>query len=395
MENNRYRYTIKLEYMYDKQLVIIDTAQIHSLTIDYDYDKRNMPIMFLKASIDKNVLDHMIKNSTVNTITVIISKFIYNMTPKIEEVYIRDRFIYFLPKDVNINKDLDYSNYTKDAEDIYNTVTIGLMKLDNINNNKILVNNVFRNTTITNMLIVNLSHIKLLMEPLSNNKSIDNFILPPLTSITNLVKYFDDYFGLYSTPYRLFYDYDKTYLLSSAGNSVPEYGDDSYSVILNVNKTTTLESKVQGVEIDIKQKSYSIDVDSADISMYQDEATDKNLNNIIAVDTNGNYKKVKINTENIDNSKDKTLIERVHNDNLEIANKMKRIIEDKSIFINIVKTEIDTSKITINKEYIIRNYDKLNYKNGKFLLSRKREVYTLDNDNFILSCIMTFRKILS
>ena len=395
MENNQYRYTIKLEYMYDKQLVIIETAQIHSLIIDYDYDKRNMPIMFLKASIGKNVLDHMIKNSSTNNITVIVSKFIYNMTPKIEQAYIRDRFIYFLPKDMNVDKDLDYNNYTKDAEDIYKTVTIGLMKLDNINNNKILVNDVFINTTISNMLLKYLSHMKLLIEPISNTKTIDRFIVPPITSVTNLIKYFDDYFGLYSTPYRLFYDYDKTYLLSSSGNGIAQYGDEGYSVILNVNNTTKLESKLQGVEVDRKQKAYFIDVDSKDISMYQDEATDKNFNTIITVDGNGNYKKVKLNTENIDTTKEKTLVERVHNDNLEIANKMKRIIEDKSICVNVVKTEIDTSKITINKEYIIRNFDKLGYRNGKFLLSRKREIYTLDNDNFILSCIMTFRKILS
>lgn len=395
MENNQYRYTIKLEYMYDKQLVTIETAQIHSLIIDYDYDKRNMPIMFLKASIDKNVLDHMIKNSTTNNITVIVSKFIYNMYPKIEQNYIRDRFIYFLPKDMNIDKELDYNNYTKNAEDIYKTVTIGLMKLDNINNNKIMVNDVFKDTTIMNMMLKYLSHMKLLIEPFSNNKTIDNFIVPPITSVTNLVKYFDDYFGLYKTPYRLFYDYDKTYLISSSGESVPEYGDESYSIIINVNKTTSLESKLQGVEIDRNQKAYFIDVDSKDITMYQDEATDKNFNTIVTVDGNGNYKKVKLETEDIDTTKEKTIIERVHNDNLEIANKMKRIIEDKSICVNVVKTEIDTSKITINKEYIIRNFDKLGYRNGKFLLSRKREIYTLDNDNFILSCIMSFRKILS
>lgn len=245
------------------------------------------------------------------------------------------------------------------------------------------------------MMLKYLSHIKLLMEPFSNNKTIDNFIVPPITSVTNLVKYFDDYFGLYTTPYRLFYDYDKTYLISSSGNAVPEYGDESYSIIINVNKTTTLESKLQGIMTDRKQKAYFIDIDSKDINMYQDEATDKSFNTIITVDANGNYKKVKLETENIDTSKEKTVIERVHNDNIEIANKMKRIIEDKSIYVNVVKTEIDTSRITINKEYIIRNFDKLGYRNGKFLLSRKREIYTLDNDNFILSCIMTFRKILS
>ena len=74
--NEQYRYNIEVQYEYDKQLVVLDCTQIHSLIIDYDYDNRNMPIMFLKASIDKNILDDMIKNSTTKTITMIISKYI-------------------------------------------------------------------------------------------------------------------------------------------------------------------------------------------------------------------------------------------------------------------------------------------------------------------------------
>lgn len=393
--NEQYRYNIEVQYEYDKQLVVLDCTQIHSLIIDYDYDNRNMPIMFLKASIDKNILDDMIKNSTTKTITMIISKYIYNDAMKLKENYIKDTFIYFLPKDMNSNKDLDYNNYTKDSIDIYKKVTIGLMKLDNIVNNKRIINDVFRDTTIVNMILKYLSHMKLVIEPISNTNTIPSFIVPPISSISEYIKFLDDYFTLYPTGYRLFYDYNVTYLISSSGKHIDTNDSNNYSVIINVNNTITEESKIQGMEIDRKQKTYFIEVDSKDINMFQDEATDKTYNTILGIGSDGSNNKVKLNTENIDHSIEKTRIERIPNNNLKILNNMKRKIEDKSIYVNVVKTELDTSILTINREYIIRNFDKLGYRNGRFLLSRKREIYTLDNDNFILSCILTFRKILS
>lgn len=392
---NQYRYDIKLQYEYNNSLINIDHTQIHSITVDYDYDNRNMPIMILKASIDKNIIDDMIKNSTIKTITVIISKFIYNDPIKIKQNYIRDRFIYFLPKDMNIDKDIDYDEYTKDSVDLYKSITIGLMKMDTINNTKRLINDVFINTTLMNMIIKYTSHMKLLIEPFQNNNPISSFIVPPISSITEYIKYLDDYFTLYPSGYRLFYDYDKTYLISASGKGLQSIGTESYSVIINVNNTTKMDSKVQGMEIDRSQKAYFVDVDAKDTNIFQDEATDKTYNTIIGIGSDGQYNKVKLATENIDLSIEKSRIVRLPNNNLKIVNNIKRQIEDKSITINIVKTELDSSIFTINREYIIRNFDTLGRNTGKFLLSRKREIYTLDNDNFILSSILTFKKILS
>ena len=237
--------------------------------------------------------------------------------------------------------------------------------------------------------------MKLLIEPFQNNTPIDSFIVPPLSSISEYIKYLDNYFTLYPSGYRLFYDYDKAYLLSSSGKLLESVGSDSYSIIINVNNTTKIESKVQGMEIDKKQKTYFVNVDAKDINVFQDEATDKTYNTIIGIGSDGKYNKVKLSTENIDLSIEKTRIERIPNNNLKIIDNLKRQIEDKSIYVNIVKTELDSSIFTINRQYIIRNFDILGGNNGRFLLSRKREIYTLDNDNFILSSILTFKKILS
>ncbi|MGL5330980.1 MAG: hypothetical protein ACRDD7_17085 [Peptostreptococcaceae bacterium] len=389
---DKYRYLIELRYMYNNKEIIIDNTQIQSVTMDYDYDNRNMPIGFLKASIDKNVLDDMIEHSATKTLTLNISKFVKEEYPLIRQFYINDRFIYFLPKDLNSDKDLDYSKSTKDSEDMFKQVTIGIIKKSLIDNNKRLINDVFRNTRVIDMIGKYMSDMKLLIEPLNNDREIGQFIVPPLNSLTNYIKYLDEYFGLYTTPYRLFYDFDKTYLLSSSGNAIKSRTERLSSVVINVNKTNSVDSKEEGMTTDLKQKVYSINVDSRDINIYQDEATDKAYNTIYTIDSDGKSKKAKLNIDNIDTKNEKVRIEKIASSNQNKTNIIKSAIEGNNTIINVSKTELDTSILTMNKEYIIKNFNKLGYKNGKFLLSRKREIYISEGEEYILSTVLTFRK---
>lgn len=393
---NEYRYNIELRYMYDNTEVVLDSTNISSIVIDYDFDNKNMPTMYAKVNIDKNVLDDMIINSNKKTITVIISKYINNSKVYVKENYIKDRFIYFLPKDINPNKALDYNNATKDAKDIYTQVTIGLMKLDCINNNKVLINTVYKNTNLSNIIASQLSNMNLLMEPLPNAKNIPNFIVPPLNSLSTFISYINQQYVLYDTTYRFFYDYNKTYLISSSGKPIPCKSEIMHSVILDVHETNTDISKMQGINVDYDKKVYFINVDTTEINTFEDQALPRSYNSVMVVSSEGGYEKIKLNTE-IPNSKNENIrIEKLNNDNIGVIKNIKSSIENSISGLNITKSELDGSVFTINKEYIIKNYDKLNNNNSsKFLLSRKREIYTLNNDNYSLSCLLTFKKILS
>ena len=56
------------------------------------------------------------------------------------------------------------------------------------------------------------------------------------------------------------------------------------------------------------------------------------------------------------------------------------------------KGELDSTVFTLNKEYYIKNYDKLADKNGKFLLSAKKEIYIKENEYFNMTTIFTLKK---
>ena len=356
--------------------------------IDYDYDNKNMPVMLIKISIDKNIIDDMIEHCNDKEVILNVYKFDNSSTTKLKEVYISDSFMYFMSKETNDNKVLDYSDFTEDSEDIFKTITIGLVKKELLTNNKRIINEVFHNTSLVNILVKNMQHMKLLIEPLHNNKYIDSIIIPPTNSITNYIKYIDNIHSLYNTKYRLFYDFDMTYLLSSSGNIVKSNKDHIYTFIININNTVEEISKSQGVRKE--NDTFIIDMDAVDVTTYEEDNTEKSYTTILGVDVNGNVIETPIKNQNLSDS---VRIERYVDGNSKAIDNLKSEINNKSLYVTLIKTELDASAITINKQYIVKNLDKLDYNDGQFILSSKKELYIPDNDNYILTSILTLRQI--
>jgi len=393
MDTNRYRYSIELRYMKDKTECVLDTTNIHYMLIDYDYDNKNMPVIIMKLAIDKNLLDDMIKNSSNKTVTLIIQKYIYDSSPSIKEDYIRKEFIYFLSDNINYTKDLDYSGENTDREDIHRIVEIGLMDQDMINSNKKVINTVVQSGNLSSLLLMYLGDSRILMEPV-NNININNFIVPPLNSKTQFIRYIDNCFNLYNSRYRLFYDFDKTYLLGSTGNAIPSKEEKATSIFINVDNTAVPESKTQGMYIDYKKRAYILEVDTQNIAIAEDKATHRSVTKIIGVGSDGNTSEADI--ANSKNNKSTNIeIRRMINNNTDNVSNIKSDIDNYSTMVSITKTELDSSIFTINKEYTINNYDQLKDKTGRFLLSRKREIYTRDDHNYILTSILSLRKVIS
>lgn len=383
-----YRYDIEFTYIYKNKEKVFDITNIKSLMIDYDYDNKNMPVMLIKISIDKNIIDDMIEHCNDKEVILNVYKFDNSSTTKLKEVYISGSFMYFMSKETNDNKVLDYSDFTEDSEDIFKTITIGLVKKELLTNNKRIINEVFHNTSLVNILVKNMQHMKLLIEPLHNNEYIDSIIIPPTNSITNYIKYIDNIHSLYNTKYRLFYDFDMTYLLSSSGNIVKSNKDHIYTFIININNTVEEISKSQGVRKE--NDTFIIDMDAVDVTTYEEDNTEKSYTTIVGVDVNGNVIETPIKNQKLSDS---VRIERYVDGNSKAIDNLKSEINNKSLYVTLIKTELDASAITINKQYIVKNLDKLNYNDGQFILASKKELYIPDNDNYILTSILTLRQI--
>lgn len=387
----RYRYNIELRYLYNDKEVIIDSSNIKNQIINYDYINNNTPVILLKVALDKNMIDDMIKNHKTKYITLKITKYEYDSSFRIDKNYINDQFVYYLDtNNLNTNKDLDYSTTTANSKDLYKIVTIGLVKQSLIDNNKILINGFFNNKPLIDILLCYLSHMKLLIEPLADNVPLGNILIPPIASVSEFLKYIDSQYSIYDTRYRFFIDIDRTYLLSSSGTAVQAKNEDYYIVIFNVSESSSLQSKNQGMYIDKTTKSYMIDLDTTDINPSEDIATNKIYDTVIGIDSNGTTKTVTL-TDSVTSGN--TRIERTNN--LNQIDALQNNIDNNKMIVNIVKTELDTTVFTMNKEYYIKNYNRLPGNSGKFVLTSKKEIYARDEESFIVSLILTFNKVKS
>lgn len=386
---NQYRYKVELHYDYNNNEIIIDQTNIETIVIDYDYDNKNMPIILIVAKLDRNIIDDMIENCRSKKIILSISKFINNVDTSLDEKYINNRFNFYVSSELNKTKDLDYSD-SEGRSDIYRKVTIGLLDADLINNNKKIINEVVNDAFLVNILAYHLNHMKLLIEP-PNQTKINNLTVPIITSISKFIKYLDNIYPIYDTQYRLFYDFNKTYLLSSEGNNVPSKDEILNSVLFKINNTLQEESAIQGMEIDMNNGYYSIDVGINDIECYENRSADASYNKIISVDSEGDMLESVLSDE----SDERIKIEKITTGSLNKSSSIISNIESNTFIATINKIDLDSSIFTINKSYILRFDNELKEKSGKYLLSRKREVYKSDNTNFIASTLLTFRKLKS
>lgn len=389
-----YRYNVELKYISNNKEINIETDLISSIVTDYDYENKNMPIIYLTVKLNKNLLDDMIINTDVNTMTLRITKLDVDAKNSINKDYIRDEFVYFLPSDPNYLKDIDNNDVTSKTQEIYKSVTIGLINMRLINNNKRLINDVFSANMIS-IIHYYTNHMKMLIEPLDYNQNYSYFIVPAMNSITRLIKYLNDYCVLYDTKYRFFMDFDKTYLISSSGKGIP-CKDGSYSsVIINIKNPATPEAQIRGLNIDHKNKAYTMDVDALNTNVKLNRTTEKMFNSIIGVDSFGNVDNLKLKINNNKLSNDRPRIERIHNENLNKIKNLKNATESTAAILNITKPEIDSSIFTINKEYNINNFAAYSKLNGKFILSHKKEVFLQEDPYYISNTVLSFRKVIS
>lgn len=389
MKGNSYKYNIQLTYMMDDIEINLDYKNILTMAIDYNYEKKNMPTLLIRVGIDKSIIDHMISNKN-NTIILSITKFKESNGIHIRKPVIKSEFFYFLDNNMSFTDDIDYGNKeNKENKDIYKIISLGLIQKDIVLNNKTLINTVYKDTHLLDIICDVFKEKNLVIEPFVNNDDVKCLIVPPMETVSKFLTYLDDRYTFYNTPYRFFYDFNKTYLLSSSGRGVPVKNEKYNAIFIYVDNTITDKSKFDGMKEDSELKAYMINVDAAAINISVDKATTISYNQIIGVNSEGEYQSVNINS-NLDGNRYK--VTRLSNERFDVLDNLKNELESNNIVINIIKGELDSTVFTLNKEYYIKNYNKLADKNGKFLLSAKKEIYIKESEYFNMTTILTLKK---
>lgn len=392
-----FNYQVEASFIIDDQDYPIADGSINSIVIDYSYDNKNMPGMYVALRIPSDLYNKMVLNSETGVISLRLYKFNSQLQNPIVSPYIQDKFIYLISSDPNYNiTEESASNNTNNKStndpNSYMSGHIGLISLHLLEDNSVFINDIIKDSNVLSILHRYTNHMKMCIEPLDNNEMIGQFIIPPINTITGLLKYLNLNFCLYNSGYRFFRDFSTSYLLSMKGNPVETEDYDYNTIVFYICDPSDDKANTTAIEFDTTNKAYVIYVNANSVSIVKDRVASKAYNNIVGVDTLGNTEELAIDLPTYVDSSKKNIIERVPNDNLNLIKNTKNTLESGSTLISIVKNDIDTSIITPNKQYMIKSHNMNREYDGKYVLSSKKEIFYRNTSSFVCTINFALRR---
>lgn len=396
----QYKYRIELRYVNSSNVeVSIDSLQLQYILIDKDFDNMNMPVITLFGSVEKNILDDMIRNINNSIVTLGIYKYdTTNQRDNISDKCFNDRFIYIMNEDLSKTDKLDNPDGidNKIGNSNYKEVTIFLIQQDAINHNRQTINGVYHNASMNSLILQASNYLgKMLLEPIKYDTKYDQIIIPPIDSISSYIRFLNDNIGVfYDTPYRFFIDFDATYIVSSSGNPIRARNQYIYTIAIDIKEIDPLTvDEEPGAYVDLKSGKYTIGINTASVEYNKNQVTNKMVNMATVINAKGD-----VFSQDIDENKAKITntinqIMYISNNDKNVINPIRHNIELGNVSISIVKNDLDAALFTINKEYII-NDPMHNEYNGRYILTRSLQLFTKQNEDFIMSTILTFRKVI-
>lgn len=391
-----YGYDIDISFVLKKEEIEITKESIQALIVSYDYERMFCPIIYVAINIDISIYHKMLYNKDKGKILLNIQKFSNSDSTKAKKSYIKGHFNYFFPT-------FDDKSASAEDEDEKNGVTyksiyMGLLDIDIINdNNSKVINNVFLDSNTMSIAYHYLRSKKIVMEPFDFNKEHNVLIVPPITGINNFLDYLNQMSAFYKTGYRYFRDFKRAYLLSNKGKGIEISGSKQYkSIHINIEGTKNNDNiSITGIVKDKKKKCYVIQVGFNSVTVDVDKISDNIYNMYYGVTSEGDVKKKKLNVNPDKKSKIKPKLYRIYNNNKKIIRSAANENSAARFVITLTKSDIDMSLISLHKEYVITFDEESEVKgaSGKYILTGKREIFQLNNEEFAGNMIATFKKV--
>lgn len=389
-----YKYTASVTFVVDGEVHELEPVNVRTIAIDYDYDKNNMPMIFMTLGVYKSLANKMILMQDKGIFILNLKRAVVNSDmPDLYQDYIDDKFIYFITGEVDQSQDT--TEITEDELDDDTTVSVGLLSQDHVNKNKKSVNGIL-NGNLSSIMYYLTSHLPIVIEPPAKNINMTNIILPPQNSVAKSLKYLNSINVFYDTPYRFFIDFDRSYLVSSSGKAIKAKGEDIGTVMIIIRHDEEFDAKIQGMVTNKEQALYEVLINSKDCELSDNTMVNKSFSKITATTADGQHLDATSTTKSEDsNVKTKTRNIRVSNNNTGLLQNMVTSMDQTSIQLLVQKTDVDASAFTMNKEYIIRANDayKTETYNGRYLLTRKRELYIREDEKFTVNVMLLFKKV--
>lgn len=381
-----YKVAVKMQFILNNKAIDIPADGIKSIIINHNYKSNIMPYIIITLNINNRLYNDMVTNWEKAKI-FLNTQITDSNSSNIKIDKIKDQFIYFLPNDSNYLKDLDINN--NNADQSYKRITIGLMKSELLNFNKKIFNGVQTNVSNSELLSMFTEGRPLIRSELSNNKLWDQILIPPLSSRSDAIGFLAYTGDIFDTDYMYFMDFDKSYLLDMNEKMISKYNNSKYNtIILDIGNLNIISKNYDGIVKDIDNNCYIMYLNVSDTDLYINKTTDKATTELISVSEEGSST-LKLDVNKSKFSTDKAKFIRGEQSSI----KLKNSIEKSKTVLNISKLNLDSSLITPDRIYIVKNYKDYTEQNGKYILIYKKEIIVKTDDSFTTNTIMGFCKI--
>lgn len=395
-----FQFTTSATYVANGEESTILDESISNIICKYDYETKHMPIIYMGVKIRENLFNIMTKNIDNGSIILSVykqAKTEDNVIGK-KDLYFRSSFSYFMPNYIGFsdnkvirNDDLDQTN----IDNSYHDCILGLYDMNIVNRNGNVENNIIKDSDMISIVNYYTKDLPMLIEPFKDNEKIKTCIIPPNLTINKLLPYLNSVHSFYKTSFRYFNDFNLTYLLSNEGNPVKTSDEELDTIIIRIMDHEEFQTKLFSMEIDNSRKAYVFYIDEKFAGLTVNHLRDKEINRLVCIDSLGNSVQTTLNIPTNENTTEKIKADRINVDNLDYINTIRDDIENTSVMLKVVKSTIDSSILTPNKEYIVQHHTSNSQYNGRYLLASKQEILARQSNTFTSSTIFELRKVMN
>ena len=387
-----YEYEIEAAFTYGSKSYNIMKESIQYVYIDYNYREKILPVMYMSVNLDAALYNKFMPLQSKAKMTVWIKRKKKNYTSAVYSSVIRCSCDYFMQDDPNTFIELD-----KNDEDLgrnYKKTFIGLIKSDLVAQNKKTFEGIYRNTNTVSLAQAATSGMRIVMQPFEHNVDLEEFYCPTITTIGQFLAYLNSKYSFYNGAFTYFMDFEKTYLISNDGSYIDAKDGDHFPyVAFDIRDLTKHQAQMVGQVNDSKQRSYIIYVNASDANISIDRSTPQLTSGTMAINELGESNTKPIDTSAITSIEANIAATTViSSTDPNAAGTQSKIVEQNSDTLTIAKVGVDARIFTLNKQYLLSNYEQNPKYCGVYYLVHKSEIYLRSGACMQCQVMLSMRK---
>ena len=370
-----FSYDCEVSFNYQGQSYEIIPGCIKYIIIDYDYKNAIMPIIYLKASLPAKIYNKMVPaQGGKGKLYFKLYRTKKNVTSASAKKIIYDEFDYYMPDDPNTFKELDELPGTDGI--VYKDCTIGLLKSELTTQNQKTFEGIYKATNTVSLVQSATSHMKMVMQPFINNINLETFSCPTVGSVGQFINYINSQYSFYNGSYTYFMDFDKTYLRSNDGSYIDAKDGDYKYIAFDIRNMSQYQAQTTGIVDDASQDAYVIYVDASDAHIEIDRGGSELNSNVITINSTGNAESVQVDTSAITSIQSSLSGANViKSDDPNAASVAAGTLGENSGSLIVTKIDMDTKIFTLNKQYLLSNYEDNPAYCGIYYMIYRKEIY--------------------